>query len=136
MLALSESMPPGNEYSIPTILYFGEFLPVIIGILLWVFCPRLIFGEQKQEALSSESAVSIGAFLIGLYLVGNNAPEFISEFAQYQKLSSIGDIGQQMASSVLTPLKISAGKVIVGILFIVLSLKIGRIYNAVRRFGV
>lgn len=131
----SSSVPPDLQQSLPPAMYFAKILPILIGALVWLVSPNLAKYPQGQESLSSEATITIGTFLLGLYLIGNNLPEVVVQYTKYKQFTSIGQVGSMFATGQLVMFKVLVGKVIVGLLFVILSTGIGRIYKMVRQFG-
>jgi hypothetical protein len=135
LISANAAMSPESGYSLPAVVYFAQLVPILIGILIWMYSPNLAKGQEPMSSLSSESAVAIGTFLLGLYFVGNNLPHAIIEYSHYRQFSSIGQMGSIFADPKLLSFKILIGKILVGVVLILFSLKVGRVYNAIRGYG-
>ena len=135
IFSANASITPDIDYSIPPALYFAQLLPILIAILLWMYSPNLAKSEGEGQSLSAESAMAIGTFLLGLFLVGNCLPQAIVEYSHYKQLISVGQLGNVFANPQLLSFKVLVGKVIAGFIFILLSLKVSHIYRVIRGYG-
>jgi hypothetical protein len=126
----------GEAIAAPLLIYYSQLMPILIGTLVWLLSQSLAKNFiSTGEPISAQSAVSVGCFLLGVYFIGANLPSFIFSYAQYEQLSGSGAVGDSFAKNEIFALQLLSAKLAVGIAFILSSVKLSKIYMAIRRAG-
>jgi hypothetical protein len=135
LVASIQTMSPKQNFEIPIVLYYSKALPILIGVLVWLLSPTIARKmDGVAETISTQSLVSVGTFLLGLYFIGTNLSEIISIYFRYKSLSG-STIGNSFAQDQLTRIYVPGAKLVVGTLLIIFSVKLGKLFLGIRRFG-